>query len=70
MDQKNKDTVFVCQADDVICIGDNIRLALIGVNGRIARLGVAAPRHVSVHREEIFARIQAEKKAAADAARV
>jgi len=43
-----------------LVIGDNITIAVLGVKGNQTRLGVDAPRDVSVHREEILNRIQAD----------
>ena len=41
---------------EVLKIGDDIELTILGVNGNQVRLGVTAPRHVAVDREEIRAR--------------
>ena len=51
-----------------ICIGSDIKLVVLGVNGNQIRFGVTAPKEVGVHREEVYNRIQAEeaKKAASD----
>lgn len=46
-----------------IIIGDNITLTILAISGNQTRLGIDAPKEVSVHREEIFERIQAEKAA-------
>ena len=49
-------------------IGDNITISIIDIKGDQIRLGVEAPRHVKVFRQEVFAEIEAENKAAAQSA--
>ena len=42
---------------EAIRIGDEVEIFVVAVNGNQVRLGIKAPKSVSVHREEIYARI-------------
>ncbi len=53
------------QRDESIIIGDNIVVTVVDVRGDKVRLGIDAPREVSVHRREIYEAIQRENKQAA-----
>jgi carbon storage regulator len=46
---------------ETLIIGDNVTITVLGVKGNQVRLGVNAPKSVSVHREEIYERIQREQ---------
>lgn len=45
------------KANQSIMIGDDIRILVVGVDRDQVKLGIEAPRHVPVHRLEIFAEI-------------
>ena len=44
-----------------IRINNDISIMIVEVDGKCVKLGVNAPREVSIHREEIYQRIQTEK---------
>jgi carbon storage regulator len=48
--------------DQVICIGDDIKITIVDVRGQKVRVGISAPERVPVHRKEIYDLIQIEKK--------
>ena len=48
---------------ETIVIGEDIRVTITQVKGNQVRVGISAPANTSVHREEVFERIQAEKAA-------
>ena len=53
------------QRDESIVIGDNIVVTIVDVRGDKVRLGIDAPREVSVHRREVYDAIQRENQQAA-----
>jgi len=44
-----------------LVIGDDVSIIVLGVKGNQVRIGVDAPKSVTVHREEIYNKIQDEK---------
>lgn len=48
-----------------IAIGDNIKITFLDFNGRQLRIGVEAPKNLSVHRDEVYQMIQEQNRHAA-----
>ena len=48
--------------DEKIVIGDNITIMVIEIRGDKVRLGIEAPREVTVHRQEVYEAIQREQQ--------
>ena len=58
--------ILTRRVGESLIIGDDVNVTVLGVKGNQVRLGVNAPKDISVHREEIYQRIQQEKAARAD----
>jgi len=52
------------QRDESIVIGDNVIVTIVDVRGDRVRLGIEAPREISVHRREVYDAIQRENQQA------
>lgn len=50
--------------NESIRIGDDIEIVIVDIKGEQVKIGVKAPRSVTVHRAEVYEEIQAENKAA------
>ena len=59
--------VLTRKVGEAIAIGDDIKIIVMQVRGKQVRLGIKASPSTSVHREEVYQRIQDENRAAASA---
>ncbi|MCI3944492.1 carbon storage regulator [Pseudomonas syringae] len=49
--------VLTREIGETFSIGDDITVQILGVNGNQVRLGINAPKHIKVHRAEVYKRI-------------
>jgi carbon storage regulator len=53
--------ILTRRVGESVVIGDDVTVTVLGVKGNQVRIGINAPKNVTVHREEIFERIKGEK---------
>ncbi len=56
--------ILTRRVGETVMIGDDVTITVLGVKGNQVRIGINAPKHVAVHREEIYERIKREQRAA------
>ncbi|HNY26275.1 MAG TPA: carbon storage regulator CsrA [Candidatus Sumerlaeota bacterium] len=57
--------ILTRKSGETIRIGDNIAISVIDIRGNQVRLGITAPRNVSVHRQEVYEQIEEQNTQAA-----
>ncbi|MAJ90977.1 MAG: carbon storage regulator [Legionellales bacterium] len=53
--------ILTRRVGESLMIGDNVDITVLGIRGNQVRIGINAPKDVSVHREEIYERIKDEE---------
>jgi len=56
--------VLTRKLGESVTIGDDVKITVIDIKGRQVRLGIEAPRNMTIHREEIYAKIHEENQRA------
>ena len=54
--------ILTRRVGETVIIGDDVAVTVLGVKGNQVRIGVVAPKEVSVHRQEIYERIKKGKE--------
>jgi carbon storage regulator len=52
--------ILTRRVGETVMIGDNVTVTIVGVKGTQIRIGINAPKDVTVHRKEIYERIRHE----------
>lgn len=53
--------ILTRRISEALIIGDDVTITVLGIKGRHVRLGINAPKEISIYREEIYQPIQQEK---------
>ena len=59
--------VLTRKLKEAIQIGDDIEITVLAIQGDQVKLGITAPKHIDIHRKEVYLAIQAENNAASQA---
>ncbi|HEX3004823.1 MAG TPA: carbon storage regulator CsrA [Angustibacter sp.] len=57
--------VLTRRIGESLVIGDDVVIRVLDVKGDVVRIGVDAPRHVQIHRQEVYEAVMAANRAAA-----
>jgi carbon storage regulator len=60
--------ILTRRVGETLMIGNEITVTVLGVRANQVRIGVTAPKHIDVYREEVWQRIQTEKLGSEDEA--
>ncbi len=54
--------ILTRRVGETLMIGDDVSITVLGVKGNQVRIGIDAPKNISVHRQEIYERIKHEEE--------
>ncbi|QCI26064.1 carbon storage regulator CsrA [Buchnera aphidicola] len=52
--------ILTRRVGETLIIGDHITITILGVKGNQVRIGINAPKKISIHREEIYQKIKSK----------
>lgn len=55
--------ILTRRVGESLIIGDNVKVTVLGIKGHQVRIGIDAPKDVTVHRDEVYQKVVAERKA-------
>jgi carbon storage regulator len=53
--------ILTRRVGETVIVGNDVTVTIVGVKGNQIRIGISAPKNVSIHREEIYQRIRREQ---------
>lgn len=53
--------ILTRRPNESLMVGDEVKVTVLGIKGNQVRVGISAPRHVPVHRQEIYEKIKDEE---------
>lgn len=56
--------VLTRKPNESVKIGDDIEISILSVSGEQIKIGIDAPRHIEIHRKEVYLEIQNENNQA------
>ncbi|MFK5954414.1 MAG: carbon storage regulator CsrA [Desulfobacterium sp.] len=57
--------ILTRKSGEQIAIGDDIVINFLEIKGTQVKVGIEAPRHITIHRQEVYERVKEENRAAA-----
>lgn len=54
--------ILTRRVGESLIIGDNVKVTVLGIKGHQVRIGIDAPKDVTVHRDEVYQKVVAERK--------
>ena len=53
--------ILTRRVNEKLMVGDDVMVTVLSISGNQVRIGVTAPRHVPVHREEIYEKVKRQE---------